>query len=79
MRTNITLDDELMEEARRYSSARTKRALVEDALRTFVAVKSAEQRRRTYLERLRGLEPALRRLEPGRSALEILREDRHRS
>jgi len=37
MRTNIVLDDELVEEAFRYSNAKTKRELVDRALREFVA------------------------------------------
>ena len=52
MRTNIVLNDELLREAARYAKGRSKRALVEEALSTFVAVKSAERRRVTYRERL---------------------------
>ncbi len=37
MRTNIVLDDELVEEAFRHSDAKTKRELVDRALREFVA------------------------------------------
>jgi Arc/MetJ family transcription regulator len=37
MRTNIVLDDELVAEAARLSGIKTKRALVHEALRTFVA------------------------------------------
>ena len=37
MRTNIVLDDELVEEAFRHSDAKTKRELVDLALREFVA------------------------------------------
>ena len=36
-RTNIVLDDELVEEAFSYSDAKTKRELVDRALREFVA------------------------------------------
>ncbi len=52
MRINIVLDDELIREARRYSKARTKRALVEEALRTLVRVRAEEQRRASYRDRL---------------------------
>ena len=41
MRTNIDLDDDLVEAAFRYSDARTKKELVHQALREFV-----ENRRR---------------------------------
>jgi len=37
MRTNIVLDDELIEEAFKYSDARTKRELIHRALEEFVA------------------------------------------
>jgi len=79
MRTNIVLDDELMQTASRYSEARTKRALVEDALQTFVAVKSEEARRARYRDQLKALEPELEKLEPATSSLDILRRDRQRS
>ena len=36
MRTNIDLDDELIEEARRLSGLRTKKAVVDQALATFI-------------------------------------------
>src|SRR5215213_2283870 len=49
LRTNIVLDDELVEEAFRRSDARTKRKLVDLALREFV-----ENRRRRAIRELRG-------------------------
>lgn len=49
MRTNIVLDDELVEEAARLTGIETKRELVHEALRTLIATK----RRRSLLE-LRG-------------------------
>ena len=39
MRTNIEIDDDLLREARRLSGLKTKRAVVEAALRMFVRVK----------------------------------------
>ena len=36
MRTNIDLDDDLLEEARRLSGLRTKKAVVDQALATFI-------------------------------------------
>lgn len=39
MRTNIVLDDHLVEEALKYSNAKTKRELVDIALREFVATR----------------------------------------
>lgn len=49
MRTNIVMDDELVEEAFRYAEVRTKRELVDLALREFV-----ENRRRRDIRELRG-------------------------
>lgn len=49
MRTNIVLDDALVEEAFRHSDAKTKRELVDRALREFV-----ENRRRRDVRELRG-------------------------
>ncbi len=49
MRTNIVLDDELVREAFRYAGVRTKRELVDLALREFV-----ENHRRKDMRELRG-------------------------
>jgi Arc/MetJ family transcription regulator len=76
MRTNIVLNDELIREAKRYSKAKTKRALVEEALRTLVRVRSEEQRRATYRDRLHALEGKLAGLVLHDSPAELLRQDR---
>jgi len=39
-RTNVVLKDDLVWEAMQYTSVRSKRALIEEALQTFVAVKA---------------------------------------
>ena len=49
MRTNIVLDDALVEEAFRHSNAKTKRELVDLALREFV-----ENHKRKDVRELRG-------------------------
>ena len=46
MRTNIVLDDELMTEAARLTGIRTKRELVNEALKTLIA----ERRRLSLLD-----------------------------
>jgi Arc/MetJ family transcription regulator len=79
MRTNIDLDDELLAQAMQYSKARTKRALVEEALRTFVDLKSREQRRVSYADRLASIQRRTGSLRLKKSVVEILREDRNRS
>jgi Arc/MetJ family transcription regulator len=78
MRTNIVLNDELVREAMRYSSAKSKRALVEEALRTFLEVKEADARRATYRQRLRQLETKLQEIHLRESPFEVLRADRDR-
>ena len=49
MRTNIDINDDLMRQAMRSSGARTKRAVVEEALRLLIQTK-----RQTSIRRLRG-------------------------
>jgi len=49
MRTNIEIDDELMEEAMRRAKTKTKRATVEEALRLLIRVN-----RQTGIRKLRG-------------------------
>ena len=76
MRTNIVLNDDLVREAMRFSQARSKRELVEEALQTFVDVKADEQRRMTYRDRLHKLEVKLKGLRLRQSPSELLRADR---
>jgi Arc/MetJ family transcription regulator len=49
MRTNIEIDDELMQEAMRSSGKRTKRAVVEEGLRLLIQIRGQSK-----LRRLRG-------------------------
>lgn len=49
MRTNIEIDDKLMDEARRASGLRTKRATVEEALKLLV-----QTRKQAGIRKLRG-------------------------
>ena len=76
MRTNIVLDDELVREAMRYSKAKTKRALIEDALRTLVRVRAQESRRKSYRERLAAVQSRLAGLTFRESAADMIRKDR---
>jgi Arc/MetJ family transcription regulator len=43
MRTNVVIDETLMAEAMRCSGLRTKKAVIEEALRTLVRLKSQER------------------------------------
>lgn len=76
MRTNIELNDDLVAEAKEYSKARTKRALVEEALATFIAVKLEDRRRRTYGDRLDALRNKMKAVRLRSDTRDILRKDR---
>ena len=76
MRTNIVLDDELVREAAHYSRAKTKRALIEDALRTLVRVRAEENRRKSYRDRLTAVQNRFAGLTFRESAADLIREDR---
>lgn len=76
MRTNIELDDELIAQAQKHSRAKSKRALVEEALACFIATKVEERRRLTYRERLEALRIKTRAVKLRSDTREILRESR---
>ena len=72
------LNEDLVQEAMQYAGVRSKKALVEEALRTFVRVKADERRRQTYSDRLRQLDARLHGLKLRTPPSVVLREDRHR-
>jgi Arc/MetJ family transcription regulator len=76
MRTNIELNDQLVAQARKYSKAKSKRALVEEALSAFIAMKTEERRLWTYKERLNGLRAKTMAVRLRSDTREILRQDR---
>ena len=76
MRTNIVLNDELIREAMHLSKAKTKRALIEDALRTLVRVRTEERRRESYRDRLIAVQNRLSGLTLRDSAVDLIRQDR---
>ena len=76
MRTNIELDDDLLAEAAKYSTSRSKRSLVHEALATFVAVKSEERRRATYRERLEKVRALVAGARVGADSRDLVRSDR---
>lgn len=76
MRTNIDLDDELLAQAARYSTARTKRRLIHEALATYVAVKEEERRRVTYRERLEKVRARLSGVRLGVDSRDLVRSAR---
>lgn len=76
MRTNIELNDDLVAEAQKYSKAKSKRALVEEALAAFVAMKTEEQRRATYKDRLDRIRDRTNTVKLRSDTRDILRKDR---
>ena len=76
MRTNIILNDELLEEAMKYSQARSKRGVVEEALATYVAMKDKERQRVTYGERLKQLQAKTQSVRLRSDSRDIVRQDR---
>ena len=79
MRTNIVINEELFREATRYAQGKTRRAIIDEALRTFVEVKAMERRTASYKERVRDLDARVRTLRLRQSPQELLREDRSRA
>jgi Arc/MetJ family transcription regulator len=78
MRTSIELDDDLMQEAWNYSTARTKRGLIEEALLTFIKVQAERRRVESYGVRLRDLQGRLGGLKLRDAPHALLRRDRMR-
>ena len=78
MRTIIDLPDDLIAEAGRHARGKTKKAIVEEALKSFIASKNLETRRRSYGERLRDIERRTASLALRTSPSELLRVDRDR-
>ena len=76
MRTNIDLNDELMSEAQKFSSAKTKKALVEEALAVFISQRLEERRRRTYQDRLQRLRAKSKSIRLRSDTREIIRKYR---
>jgi Arc/MetJ family transcription regulator len=76
MRTNIELNDDLLSEAQKYSRAKSKRALVEEALTAFIKMRAEERRRRTYKDRLHELRARTSSVRLQSDTREIVRKDR---
>ncbi len=78
MRTNIELNDELVAEARKYSRAKTKRALIEEALTEFVRQKAKEKRIATYADRLSAVREKTATYQLREDPADLLKQDRSR-
>lgn len=79
MRTNIVLEDELMQEAMSYSQARSKRALVEEALQTYVIVRRNEELRANYREELAKVRKRCAGITLRTPSHELIKNDRERA
>jgi Arc/MetJ family transcription regulator len=79
MRTNIVLDDALLTNAMKYSSCRSKRAVVNEALSTYVAVKAEQARLETYRERLASVRRKLANSLIKTPVRSLIRADRERT
>jgi Arc/MetJ family transcription regulator len=78
MRTNVVINDDLLREAMSLTGVRTKRALIEEALRTLIEVRTRQKRVRSYRDRARQIEDKLAGLSLRQSPAQVLREDRDR-
>jgi Arc/MetJ family transcription regulator len=78
MRTNIELDDDLISKAMRYSSKRTKRDAVHEALAEYVTRREQEKKTRNYQTQVKVIQEKTRRLRFTKSAQDIIRDDRNR-
>ena len=78
MRTNIELNEDLVREASKLSRTKTKRALIEEALATFIQVETARRKRESYSERLQGVQSKLAEVRLRDSPKKLLRQDRSR-
>ena len=76
MRTNIEMNDELLAEAAKYTSIRSKKGLVQEALSVYVATKREERRRMTYRERLQRVRAQTESLRGHCDAHDLIRRDR---
>jgi Arc/MetJ family transcription regulator len=78
MRTNIDINDDLLQEAKRYTRARTKKEIVEEALKVFIEYRAFEARKSSYRERVKTLEAKLNGLGLRETPGTVLRRDRER-
>lgn len=72
------MDDDLLAEAMKYSKARTKRAVVREALATYVRVKAEQERTASYRDRLALVRRRVADASLRRTAVEMVRDERER-
>jgi Arc/MetJ family transcription regulator len=79
MRTNIDLDDALMKLAGAYSTASSKRALVHEALETYICVKAEEKKVSGYRQALETFRKEHPSIKSSISSVDLIRKDRERT
>ena len=72
------LDDDLLAAAMKLSSAHSKRAVVQEALATYVSVKARQQQTESYRDRLAGIRKRLAQAPIKTSSRSLIRADRDR-
>ena len=75
----VELDDDLLAKAMQYSTARTKRAVVHEALAAYITGKAEQQRIASYRKRLAPLRERLAKAPIRTSAHTLVRADRNRT
>lgn len=78
MRTNIEIDDQLLSQAQRFSVARTKRGIVDEALRTFIDVRERDQATAVFRSRLEAAQRELAGRKFRETSADLIRRDRDR-
>jgi Arc/MetJ family transcription regulator len=78
MRTNVHLNDELLAEAVRLSGGKSRREVIERALRSWVEAQTAERRRESIRSRLSELDRRIANAKLRQASSDLLRADRDR-
>lgn len=76
MRTNIDIDDELYEKAAKLSDAKTKRAVIHEALAEYVAEKTKSSTIDEYQRRVEEIQRKTADFRPTIDAADLIRADR---
>lgn len=76
MRTNIDIDNDLYEKAARLSDAKTKRAVIHEALAEYVAAKTRSSKIEEYQRRVEEIQRKTADFKPTIDAADLIRADR---
>jgi Arc/MetJ family transcription regulator len=78
MRTNIDLDENLVDQAKLYSETTTKKDLVHEALTTYVAVNKEKASLASYREEVKKIQEQTKRIKLDIDTRDLIRMDRDR-